>query len=47
MLDYLLAWVKDYSSRDDQCSLAHHRRLFDSYTGKKREMQGLVSDVDP
>jgi adenylate kinase family enzyme len=47
MLDYLLAWVKDYYIRDDQCSLANHRRLFDSYAGKKREMQGSVSDADP
>ena len=41
-LDYLLGWVKDYYLRDDQCSLAHHRRLFDAYSGKKREIKELL-----
>lgn len=38
MLANLLAWVEDYYRRDDPWSLIAHRRLFDAYTGPKREV---------
>ena len=36
-LDVLLAWVSDYPIREDDCGLAYHRRLFDRFSGNKRE----------
>lgn len=38
MLDFLLDWVRQYESRTDEYSLAAHRRIFDSFTGLKREI---------
>ncbi len=38
MLPMLLSWVEDYYRRDDAWSLSFHRRLFDSFTGRKREV---------
>jgi adenylate kinase family enzyme len=35
MLQPLLAWVEAYYTRDDPCSLAYHRRVFDAYPGPK------------
>jgi adenylate kinase family enzyme len=37
-LAMLLDWVRNYPTRDDACSLASHRRLFDGYAGAKREV---------
>ncbi len=37
-LPFLLDWVRGYYSRSDDMSLQAHRRLFDSYAGKKREI---------
>ena len=37
-LELLLHWVADYYRRDDATSYAHHRALFDAYTGPKREL---------
>jgi len=36
-LEMLLAWVEQYPARSDEFSLQAHRRLFDQYTGTKRE----------
>ena len=36
-LEFLLSWVREYVVRDDEYSLAAHRRLFDAFTGPKRE----------
>jgi adenylate kinase family enzyme len=36
-LNMLIQWVRAYETRDDEFSLQSHRRLFDSYTGAKRE----------
>jgi hypothetical protein len=41
MLAALLAWVEAYYTRDDTCSLAAHRQLYDSYFGKKTEITWL------
>ncbi len=38
MLPMLLDWVGKYYERDDTCSYAYHRRLFDSFHGSKREV---------
>lgn len=38
MLPFLLDWVGQYYSRDDSCSLAYHRRIFDAFKGSKREL---------
>ena len=45
MLAVLRAWVEEYYTRDDQCSLICHRRVFDSYTGKKTELTGLPAEL--
>lgn len=37
MLDTLQAWVGGYYERDDDWSYAAHRRLFDTYSGARRE----------
>jgi adenylate kinase family enzyme len=43
MLPHLLAWVAEYYTRDGPRSYAFHRRLFDGYSGVKREMtEGTV-----
>ncbi|MDF3193019.1 hypothetical protein [Pseudomonas sp. 1928-m] len=38
-LDNLIDWVKSYESRVDEYGLSRHRRLYDSYSGKKRELK--------
>lgn len=46
MLENLLAWVRGYYDRDDPWSLSAHRRIFDAYAGRKREVTRLVDGVD-
>ena len=36
-LEMLIQWVREYETRDDELSLASHRRLFESFSGVKRE----------
>jgi adenylate kinase family enzyme len=36
-LEFLLSWVREYAVRDDEYSLAAHRRLFEAFAGQKRE----------
>jgi adenylate kinase family enzyme len=38
-LAMLVAWVRDYETRDDEFSLAAHRRLFDGHGGPKIEVR--------
>ncbi len=38
MLPQLQAWVAEYYTRDDDWSLARHRRIFDGFPGVKREL---------
>lgn len=47
MLANLLAWVESYYTRSDPRSLAFHRRLFDAYGGRKREVTELTSAPSP
>lgn len=42
MLDALIAWVREYETRDDEYSLARHRALFASFQGEKREFVELM-----
>lgn len=42
-LPALLAWVREYDTRDGPTSLAAHRRCFDAYPGPKHE---LTSPLD-
>jgi adenylate kinase family enzyme len=37
MLPFLLDWVAQYYEREDECSYARHRRLFDAFGGAKTE----------
>ena len=36
-LENLLQWVRSYESRADEYGLSRHRKLYDSFHGKKRE----------
>lgn len=36
--EFLLNWVSDYYTRDDDISLARHRAIFNAYDGAKREI---------
>jgi adenylate kinase family enzyme len=38
MLEFLLAWVRDYENRTDEYSLARHRQLFETFKGPKHEL---------
>ena len=40
MLEALQAWVADYYTRTGPWSYQEHRRIFDSYTGRKVEYAG-------
>ncbi len=42
MLDGLVAWVRDYETRDDEYGLQRHRRLFDYFPGAKRELNSAA-----
>ncbi|MCV6613479.1 MAG: shikimate kinase [Cellvibrionaceae bacterium] len=37
-LPMLRDWIRDYANRQDDCSLAAHRQLFDRFNGKKTEL---------
>ena len=37
-LDNLLEWVRSYESRTDEYGLLRHRELYESFKGKKREL---------
>jgi adenylate kinase family enzyme len=37
MLSQLIQWVKEYETRDDEYGLKRHRRIFDNFSGPKRE----------
>jgi len=33
----LLQWIREYKSREDECSYSAHRKFFDKFNGKKTE----------
>jgi adenylate kinase family enzyme len=42
-LAFLINWVRDYETRNDEYSLARHRTLFDTFPGAKREFTSANS----
>ena len=40
-LEFLLDWVRQYETRTDEYSLATHRRIYDRFSGPKREISSL------
>lgn len=44
-LSFLLEWVADYYSRDDDLSLRRYRELYAGYTGTKRWIRDLAVDL--
>jgi len=38
-LEFLLDWVRQYETRDDEYSLARHRRIFEEFPGRKSELR--------
>ena len=43
MLDQLIAWVKEYETRDDEYGLKRHRQIFAGFAGRKREYTSISS----
>ena len=43
MLKQLVEWVKEYGNRDDEYGLKRHRKIFDEFTGVKREFPSVSS----
>lgn len=43
-LENLIAWVTQYDQRDDEYGLKAHRRLYDSFAGRKFEFTSVVDD---
>lgn len=41
MLEPLIAWVRQYDTRDDEFGLRRHRALFDAFTGPKVEFKSM------
>lgn len=41
-LAFLLDWVRGYYHRDDELSLAAHRRIFEAFPGRKNELTSAV-----
>lgn len=46
MLDQLIDWVREYEVRDDEYGLKRHRRIFDGFTGPKREFRTVESYLE-
>lgn len=46
MLADLIEWVRAYDVRDDEYGLRRHRRLFDAFTGLKKEYTSVAAYDD-
>ena len=44
-LDNLIAWVSEYEVRPDEYGLQRHRRLFDTFRGRKFELRSVLPDA--
>lgn len=44
-LENLIAWVSEYEERGDEFGLRWHRRIFDSFPGRKFEFTSVVPDA--
>jgi adenylate kinase family enzyme len=43
MLAFLIAWIRQYTERDTNTGYAAHRRVFDAFAGRKREVTDLAT----
>jgi adenylate kinase family enzyme len=43
MLAFLIAWIREYPTRDTNTGYAAHRRVFDAFAGRKREVTDLAA----
>ena len=43
-LEKLVDWIRQYDQREDEYSLMAHRRLFENFSGKKREFRSNARD---
>ena len=43
MLQTLVAWVREYETRNDEYGLKRHRQIYDQFSGSKREYTSVVS----
>ena len=43
MLQTLVAWVREYETRNDEYGLKRHRQIYDQFSGSKREDTNVVS----
>ena len=43
MLDRLIQWVREYETRDDEYGLKCHRKIFNNFTGPKKEYTSITS----
>ena len=43
MLQTLVAWVREYETRDDEYGLKQHRFIYDQFGGIKREYKNVAS----
>jgi adenylate kinase family enzyme len=43
MLQTLVAWVREYETRNDEYGLERHRQIYDQFSGSKREYTSVVS----
>lgn len=41
MLGFLIDWIREYPTRADTTGYAEHRRVFDTFSGRKREVTDL------
>ena len=45
-LDFLLEWVREYESRDDEFSLSEHLIIYNAFQGKKTEVKSNEESAD-
>ncbi len=46
MLANLLAWVGEYETRTDEYGLQRHRRIFERFSGRKREYKSVDEYIE-
>ena len=47
MLQTLVAWVREYETRNDEYGLKRHRFIYDHFGGIKREYKNVASYTEP
>lgn len=46
MLANLIAWVREYETRSDEYGLQRHRKIFERFSGKKREYKSINEYIE-